>query len=70
MRWLLGKSLIEVQKKNKQRFNVYIKGNSLLGSVKYLVKFALHGGQVLDKDFIADIQQIDKIMPTSLRSGF
>ena len=54
-------TLIEVQKKNKKRFNVYIKGQFAFGiSENTLVKFALHKGQVLDKDFIADIQQIDK----------
>lgn len=52
---------IEVQKKNKKRFNVYIKGQFAFGiSENTLVKFALHKGQVLDKELVADIQQIDK----------
>lgn len=52
---------IEVQKKNKKRFNVYIKGQFAFGiSENTLVKFALHKGQVLEPDLIADIQQIDK----------
>ncbi len=52
---------IEVQKKNKKRFNIYIKGQFAFGiSENTLVKFALHKGQVLDQEFIADIQQVDK----------
>ena len=54
-------TLIEVQKKNKKRFNVYIEGQFAFGiSENTLVKFALHKGQELDKDFIADILQTDK----------
>lgn len=52
---------IEVQKKNKKRFNIYIKGQFAFGvSENTLVKFALHKGQVLDQAFITDIQQVDK----------
>lgn len=54
-------SLIEVQKKNKKRFNIYINGAFAFGiSENTLVKFALHKGQELDADFIKEIQQVDK----------
>lgn len=54
-------SLIEVQKKNKKRFNVYINGQFALGiGENTLIKFALHKGQVLEADVVKEIQQIDK----------
>lgn len=54
-------TLIEVQKKNKKRFNIYLNDQFAFGiSENTLVKFALHKGQELDRDFVKDIKEVDK----------
>ncbi|RPA57604.1 recombination regulator RecX [Aerococcus agrisoli] len=54
-------TLIEVQKKNKKRFNIYLNGQFAFGiSENTLVKFALHKGQELDTDFVKDLKEVDK----------